>query len=205
MISRRNLLLATAASSLSLPSFAAGKTYTPGKEYLVLEPALPTDTKKIEVVKFFAYTCSHCLAFEPVFHEWEKRLPEDVVVRVCPVAWNEKFLPFTQVYFALEAMGLLEKLHQPFFESVIYQTHVYDFENPVADITASWPNRRRRQAVGTHHALLRRSEQGPHRHAALAGLPHRLHADDRRGGPLHDGAASRRHAQRHPRLPRLPH
>ena len=136
MISRRNLLLATAASSLSLPSFAAGKTYTPGKEYLVLEPALPTDTKKIEVVKFFAYTCSHCLAFEPVFHEWEKRLPEDVVVRVCPVAWNEKFLPFTQVYFALEAMGLLEKLHQPFFESVIYQTHVYDFENPVADITA---------------------------------------------------------------------
>ena len=47
MISRRNLLLATAASSLSLPSFAAGKTYTPGKEYLVLEPALPTDTKKI--------------------------------------------------------------------------------------------------------------------------------------------------------------
>lgn len=141
MISRRNLLLATAASSLSLPSFAAGKTYTPGKEYLVLEPALPTDTKKIEVVKFFAYTCSHCLAFEPVFHEWEKRLPEDVVVRVCPVAWNEKFLPFTQVYFALEAMGLLEKLHQPFFESVIYQTHVYDFENPVADITASWPNR----------------------------------------------------------------
>lgn len=136
MISRRNLLLATAASSLSLPSFAAGKTYTPGKEYLVLEPALPTNTKKIEVVKFFAYTCSHCLAFEPVFHEWEKRLPEDVVVRVCPVAWNEKFLPFTQVYFALEAMGLLEKLHQPFFESVIYQTHVYDFENPVADITA---------------------------------------------------------------------
>lgn len=32
MISRRNLLLATAASSLSLPSFAAGKTYTPGKD-----------------------------------------------------------------------------------------------------------------------------------------------------------------------------
>lgn len=136
MISRRDLLLATAASSLSFPSFAAGKTYTAGKEYLVLEPALPTDSKKIEVVKFFAYTCSHCLTFEPVFHEWEKHLPEDVVVRVCPVAWNEKFLPFTQVYFALEAMGLLGKLHQPFFESVIYQTHVYDFENPFADITA---------------------------------------------------------------------
>lgn len=136
MISRRNLLLATAASGVALPSFAAGKTYTAGKEYLVLEPSVPTDSDKIEVVKFFAYTCSHCLAFEPIFNEWKSKLPSDVVVRVCPVAWSEKFLPFTQTYFALEAMGLLEKLHNPFFESVIYQTYTYDFENAFADISA---------------------------------------------------------------------
>lgn len=136
MISRRSLLLATAVSGMSLPALAAKKSYTAGKEYLVLEPAVPTDNKKIEVVKFFAYTCSHCLAFEPIFTDWEKHLPDDVVVRHCPVAWNEKFLPFAQTYFALEAMGLLDKLHMPFFESVIYQTHVYDFENPFSDISS---------------------------------------------------------------------
>ena len=65
----------------------------------------PTPSDKIEVVQFFAYTCSHCLQFDPVFAEWAKTAPEDVTIRVCPVAWQPKYLPFTDTYFALRSPG----------------------------------------------------------------------------------------------------
>lgn len=116
------------------PAFAA-QSFTAGKEYLVVTPSAPTSRDKIEVVLFFAYTCSHCLQFEPHFAKWAKTAPADVAIRICPVAWQPKLDPFTQTYFSLEALGLVDKLSMPFFESVIYQEHPYNFENPSADIS----------------------------------------------------------------------
>lgn len=132
MISRRNLLLASSLTALQVPAWAS--SFQAGKEYLVLNPPLPRNNEKIEVIKFFAYTCPHCMQFESIFHEWAQKVPADVVVRACPVAWQPKLLPFTQTYFALEALQLLDKLHIPFFESVVYQTHHYDFESANKDI-----------------------------------------------------------------------
>ena len=94
----------------------------------------PTPADKIEVVEFFAYTCPHCLQFHPVFHEWAQKAPEDVSIRICPVAWQPKYLPFTDTYFALEALGLLDSLSMPFFESIIYQTRSYNFDSATRDI-----------------------------------------------------------------------
>lgn len=134
MISRRDLLCAGALAPVATSSFAAAQTYTAGKEYLTVTPQAPTSAAKIEVVEFFAYTCPHCLQFQPIFHSWAEHAPSDVTVRVCPVAWQPKYLPFTETYFALEALGLLDKVSLPFFESVIYQTHSYNFESAAADI-----------------------------------------------------------------------
>ena len=134
MISRRVLLCAGALAPVATSSFAAAQTYAVGKEYLTVTPQAPTSAAKIEVVEFFAYTCPHCLQFQPIFHSWAEHAPSDVTVRVCPVAWQPKYLPFTETYFALEALGLLDKVSLPFFESVIYQTHSYNFESAAADI-----------------------------------------------------------------------
>ena len=133
MISRRDLLCAGALAPLSTYSFAA-PAYKAGKEYLTVHPMAPTPADKIEVVEFFAYTCPHCLQFHPVFHEWAQKAPEDVSIRICPVAWQPKYLPFTDTYFALEALGLLDSLSMPFFESIIYQTRSYNFDSATRDI-----------------------------------------------------------------------
>ena len=85
MITRRQFVLGAAA----LPLFAA-QSFTAGKEYLVVTPSAPTSRDKIEVVLFFAYTCSHCLQFEPHFAKWAKTAPADVAIRICPVAWQPK-------------------------------------------------------------------------------------------------------------------
>lgn len=133
MISRRSLLGASALLPLTQSVWAA-PSYTPGKEYLLVNPQVQSDPSKIEVTLFFAYTCPHCLQYEPLFDEWAKTAPADVIVNRCPVAWQPKYFPFTETYFSLEALGLLDKLSMPFFESVIYQTHSYDFNNAADDI-----------------------------------------------------------------------
>jgi thiol:disulfide interchange protein DsbA len=133
MISRRSLLWAGALAPLSASALAAQK-YTPGKEYLLVDPPAENTAGKVDVVLFFAYTCPHCLRFEPVWNKWAKTAAADVNVRVCPVAWQPKYEPFADTYFALEALGLLDKLSEPFFESVIYQTHSYDFGSAAKDI-----------------------------------------------------------------------
>lgn len=135
MISRRDLLCAGALAPLTSSAFSAvAPTYSAGKEYLTVHPMAPTPSDKIEVVEFFAYTCPHCLQFHPVFEAWAKNKPDDVSIRICPVAWQPKYLPFTDTYFTLEAMGLLDKLSLPFFESVIYQTRSYNFDSASRDI-----------------------------------------------------------------------
>lgn len=136
MIQRRHLLSAAALAPIAGSLSAAPRTFVAGKDYLLVNPSLKTSGDKIEVVLFFAYTCPHCLQFEPTFRAWRKKAPSDVSIHICPVAWQPKLLPFTETYFALEALGELDRLHDKFFESVIYQERTYSMENARNDIAA---------------------------------------------------------------------
>jgi len=93
-----------------------------GADYLVLDKktAVEAPAGKIEVVEFFWYNCPHCNSFEPTFEAWSKRAPKDVVVRRAPVAFRSDFEPQQRLYFTLEAMGLVDKLHA----KVFYAIHV---------------------------------------------------------------------------------
>jgi thiol:disulfide interchange protein DsbA len=91
-----------------------------GTDYLVLDPRAPVEAlaPKIEVVEFFWYNCPHCNAFEPSLEEWVKKLPKDVSFRRAPVAFRDDFVPQQRLYFALEAMGLVDKLHAKVFAAI---------------------------------------------------------------------------------------
>jgi thiol:disulfide interchange protein DsbA len=93
-----------------------------GKDYRALAKPAPLDTPagKIEVIEFFWYSCPHCNAFEPALDAWIKRAPKDVVVKRVPVAFRDDFGPQQRLYYALEAMGLVDKLHA----KVFYAIHV---------------------------------------------------------------------------------
>ncbi len=135
MLSRRNLLCAGMLAPVTSTAFGA-ETYTAGSEYLIIEPSVPTFTKKIQVVEFFAYTCPHCFQFQPTFERWVETAPDDVEVVICPVAWTPRQLPLTKTFFALEMLGLKGKLSNRFFQSVYYETHPYSFDTLDDDIQA---------------------------------------------------------------------
>lgn len=108
------------ATWLSSTSAWAQQAFRSGKDYLTLDRPVATEagTGKIEVLEFFWYSCPHCNAFEPAFEQWAKNAPKDIVVRRVPVAFREDFVPQQRLYYTLEAMNLVEKMHIRVFNAI---------------------------------------------------------------------------------------
>ena len=121
-------LVASSAAMVSLglglgasaPVLAQGVAFAEGIDYLSLDKRVPTDSEKgrIEVVEFFWFNCPHCNAFEPELAAWLKKMPKNVAFRRVPVAFNASFVPQQRLYFSLEALGLVEKLHGKVFDAI---------------------------------------------------------------------------------------
>ena len=117
---RREFSLALAASTMASTPAWAQNTFKSGKDYLTLDKPVATEAGngKIEVIEFFWYSCPHCNAFEPAFERWVKAAPKDVVVRRVHVAFRPDFEPQQRLYYALEAMNLLETVHPKVFQAI---------------------------------------------------------------------------------------
>ncbi len=91
-----------------------------GTDYVRLGRPAPVDAPagQIEVLEFFAYTCIHCFNFEPVMADWIKKKPVNVVVKRTPVKFSDAFVPMQKLYYALDAMGLVDKLHEKVFSAI---------------------------------------------------------------------------------------
>jgi thiol:disulfide interchange protein DsbA len=99
---------------------AQGQKIEEGFDYRILPIAQPLESKgKVEVIEFFWYGCPHCYDFEPELSSWVMRQPKDVVFRRVPVAFRDDFMPHSQLFYALEAMGKGDA----FNEKVMYAMH----------------------------------------------------------------------------------
>ena len=88
------------------------------QRYMELKPPQPTEAGgKIEVVEFFWYGCPHCFSLEPEVVKWAKNAPKDVVFKRIPAFPNDNWGQAAQIYYTLEAMGILEQNHQKVFDA----------------------------------------------------------------------------------------
>jgi protein dithiol oxidoreductase (disulfide-forming) len=110
-----------AVGSLTLnPALAQRVAPKEGVDFVRLPRPAPVQSTagQVEVVEFFAYTCIHCHNFEPIFDAWIKKQPAQVVVRRTPVAFSPAFVPMQRLYYSLESMNLVEKLHAKVFTAI---------------------------------------------------------------------------------------
>ena len=111
-----------AMSFLASGTAAAAAAPVKDREYTVIEPAMPPleslNGNKVEVIEFFWYGCPHCFNFQPALKAWLKAAPSDVEFRRQPTVFRESWLALTRTYYALEAIGVLEKFHDDVFETV---------------------------------------------------------------------------------------
>ena len=129
------------ASSTIFSNGTTAQTVKPvaGKDYYVLTQPAPVDapTGSVEVAEFFSYMCSVCNAFEPTFNAWAKSPPKGVVVRRVPVPFLANFESMQRLYFALEAMHLVDKLHGAVFAAIHIERRKLSDAATIADWVAS--------------------------------------------------------------------
>ena len=105
---------------LPLIACAAGnEEYQDGVHYVTLPQAVPTQTgDKVEVAEVFWYGCGHCYTFEPLINQWKKSLPEGAELVKSPAMWNAPMKTHAQMFYAAEALGVLDKIHQNLFNAM---------------------------------------------------------------------------------------
>lgn len=122
------LLLALPAMLLAVSPAKAEAGLTPGKEYELVTPAMPTEGNgKVEVVELFWYGCPHCFKFEPVLDNWLRNKPDNVVfIRVPAIFNNQRWKLHAQAFYTAQMLDVLDKFHQPFFDEIHRHRHRMD-------------------------------------------------------------------------------
>jgi thiol:disulfide interchange protein DsbA len=117
--------IVVALFALIMPLLAHADAAEPFKEgqqyYRIAEPVRPRNPQKIEVVEVFWYGCPHCYRFDPLIKTWQKTLPADVDFYRMPVIWNSTTQLHAQAFYTAQALGVLDKMHDPLFEALNVQ------------------------------------------------------------------------------------
>lgn len=85
---------------------------------VVAQPISTENPAKIEVMEIFWYGCIHCYQMETPLNAWVKKLPGDVYFKRMPGLPNPSWAPMAKAFYAMETLGVAEKLHTPLFEAV---------------------------------------------------------------------------------------
>lgn len=99
------------------PSMA--EEYTENMHYELVTPPQPTSVAdKVEVVELFWYGCPHCYQFEPTLQKWIKAKPANVAFVRVPGIFRPEWSVLARAYYTAEALGVLDKVHDPIFGAV---------------------------------------------------------------------------------------
>jgi thiol:disulfide interchange protein DsbA len=105
--------LGAALAASAAPALRAQATHS------TLRAPLPVEIPdKIEIAEFFWYGCIHCYNLEPLLEEWVLKLPADVRFRRIPAVFNARWGYDAGIYYAFETLGVLERVHRPFFDAI---------------------------------------------------------------------------------------
>ena len=130
-MNRFNALAVAFVAAIAFVSPSAQAQLKPGADYSELKAAQPVEAKgKIEVVEFFWYRCIHCYNLEPFLETWVKKLPADVQFRRVPAVLAEYWQVDAGFFYTFEALGMLDKVHKPFFDAI--HKEKLDIRNEIA-------------------------------------------------------------------------
>lgn len=115
----KNAVAILLAGAVLLAGGAIAKSFQQGVQYVPVQPQPAVASgDQVEVVEFFWYGCPHCRDFEPVVNRWASALPDNVTFTQVPVMFGGAADMHAQVYYALEGMGELARLHEKLFHAM---------------------------------------------------------------------------------------
>ena len=136
---RRLLTLAAlgGAASVAFGSIRESAAQTPVRvnyEYRLIDPQPISTGARIEVIEFFWYGCPYCNQLQAPLESWLARKPADTELRRIPALFRDSWVPHARLYYTIEALGELGRLHQAAYRAI----HVDGNKLMDADSTADW-------------------------------------------------------------------
>lgn len=114
----RSFALVVAGSFAAPMAVAVAAEPMEDVDYVLIAPQPVAVPRKIEVIEFFYYGCDSCNRLEPQLQSWLTTLAPDVSFRRVPALRRTAWVPLTRVYFTLEQLGELERLHTQVYRAV---------------------------------------------------------------------------------------
>ncbi|MDT3706047.1 MAG: thiol:disulfide interchange protein DsbA/DsbL [Thiobacillus sp.] len=168
-------LVFLAVTVFSLPAFSAAEEIFEGHDYTRVKNPQPVATgNKVEVLEFFWYRCPHCFQLEPALTGWLKTLPPDAQVRRVPAVFRDDWMPGAKLYYTLEQMNLLGKLHGKVFDA--YHVENINLNNPavLGDwVTKQGVDRKKFEGIYRSFSVQSKASQGARLATtyAISGVP----------------------------------
>ena len=108
--------------------------FVEGIDYQRIDPALPTDSAdRVEVAEYFWYGCPHCFHLEPEIEKWVKTLPDTAVFRRVAADFDGRWALLARTYYTAQALGVLDRIHQPLFDAIHVKKQHFKDEAELAD------------------------------------------------------------------------
>jgi thiol:disulfide interchange protein DsbA len=131
---------ARAAAALLAAAFLAGTAHAQdilarqNLEYRLIAPQPVETGSRIEVIDFFWYGCPYCNELQPALEGWIRRKPADVALRRVPAILRDSWASHARIYYTLEQLGEVERLHLKVYES--YHVELLHMSKP--DVVVEW-------------------------------------------------------------------
>jgi len=86
----------------------------------VISPAVPTSVApgKVEVVEVFWYGCGACYILDPQLESWKRTKPAAADFVRVPVTWNDNAKRHAKLYYTLQSLKQLDRLHTKVFDTI---------------------------------------------------------------------------------------
>ncbi len=125
--------------ALSVSGLASAAEWKEGTHYNRLDNPVRTESDSgVEVAEVFWYGCPHCYNFKPLIEEWAASAPDYVNYVKIPAALGRNWEPHAYAFYALEAMGELDKVHDALFEALAGERRPLNTPEALADFVADY-------------------------------------------------------------------
>lgn len=113
------------------------RAFDEGIDYQTLAQVQPTQSgNAIEVLELFWYGCPHCFQLEPTLTSWLATKPQNVVFRRMPAVLGPSWENHAKAYYAAEALGVLDRIHEALFSALHLQKKPIGDEESLANFFA---------------------------------------------------------------------
>lgn len=126
--------LAAASLGLGLTRIANAQGPITTQDYKAVSTVVPMSAPagQVDVVEFFSYACPHCFEFEPTLDAWLRKKPAGIHFHRFPVRFLQNASNFQPMYFALEAMDLVDAMQLKIFNAVHLEHQRLDKPDDIA-------------------------------------------------------------------------